>query len=212
MKALIIADSDTLIDFCCDTLKNAGYELIIYHWLLKALDNIEEIAPDIIIIDASSYPRHWKTLVQYTRAISEDKIDFFLFTLSPLSEDEKAKATSLKIKKVFQLNNTDSFVQYFLPKRPKEASREPILSQSNKVDIECLFELEQQGIITGKVSSFDGKTIVFVPDSNIENIDTLSEKKIDNVVIKELADDNIYSTTANILSSDSTSLTMEIAI
>ena len=102
MKALIIADSDTLIDLCCDTLKNAGYELIIYHWLLKALDNIEEIAPDIIIIDASSYPRHWKTLVQYTRAISEDKIDFFLFTLSPLSEDEKAKATSLKIKKVFQ--------------------------------------------------------------------------------------------------------------
>ena len=114
MKALIIADNDAMIDVCFATLKKAGYDLIVYRWLLKALDNIEEIAPNIIIIDAISYPRHWKTLVQYTKAISDDKIDFFLFYNNPIFDDEQKKIDFFGIKSVFTSPTFSDFVEILM--------------------------------------------------------------------------------------------------
>ena len=65
MKALLVADNGLVIDNVSTVLKTAGYDIITYHALLKALDNIEEISPHLIVISTKEYPRHWKTLAQY---------------------------------------------------------------------------------------------------------------------------------------------------
>ena len=64
MKALLVADDEKAINNISEVLKAAGYDTIVYTWLLKALDNIEEIAPHLIIVSTGDYPRHWKTLAQ----------------------------------------------------------------------------------------------------------------------------------------------------
>ena len=47
MKALLIAEEEQTINALTPVIKGAGAEIIVYRWLLKALDNVEEIAPEV---------------------------------------------------------------------------------------------------------------------------------------------------------------------
>lgn len=98
MKALIICDEKSVIEKLDKILCGCGFDTIIYNWLLKALDNIEEISPNFTIISVSDYPRHWKTLVQFINsgiARSSDKV--ILYTPKPLSLEEDKKAQALGV-------------------------------------------------------------------------------------------------------------------
>ena len=53
MKALIISEDESVYSTLDNILKKASYDTIIYKWLLKALDNIEEIRPDLIVVSSS---------------------------------------------------------------------------------------------------------------------------------------------------------------
>ncbi len=102
MKALLIAENEKVIDGITNILANEGYDVIVYRWLLKALDNIEEISPHLIVISAKDYPRHWKTLVQYTASIFKKQMpEIILYANMDFSGDEKNKAKALHIRGVF---------------------------------------------------------------------------------------------------------------
>lgn len=99
MKALIISDKQEIIDTFKSFLSENNYDIIVYRWLLKALDNIEEIQPDMIILSASEYPRHWKTLASFVQSgIGGNAVKVFLYEPEPLSDDDKKKAEQLGIK------------------------------------------------------------------------------------------------------------------
>ena len=98
MKALIINEDTFVTEELSSILKEKNIEIINYSWLLKAMDNIEEIQPDIIITNASEYPRHWKILAQFIKSgIVSKKIFFFLYTPFSLSEIELKKAETLGV-------------------------------------------------------------------------------------------------------------------
>ena len=210
MKALIIADDDNLIDFACPLLKKAGCEIIIYRWLLKALDNIEEIAPDIIVLDASSYPRHWKVVVQYA-ASDEDRRRFFLFCEKPLSSTELQKATYLGIEKIVCLdseNASSEFESCF--SKEKVHTTAPLSKKATKSEqIECIFSIDS-GIITGHSSKFDGQQFVFTPDYKAKIPPKLERTIIRNVIIKKIADDKIIAIKARVKAVCANTLELEI--
>ncbi len=98
MKALVISDKQEIVDSLQSYLKENNFDIIIYRWLLKALDNIEEIHPDIIFVSASEYPRHWKTLASFVKSgIGGNNIKLFLYDPVPLSEEEVKKAHELGV-------------------------------------------------------------------------------------------------------------------
>ena len=102
MKALVVADSDTVIEHVGTVLKTAGYDIITYRTLLKAFDNFEEIAPHLIVISTEAYPRHWKTLAQYaTVPLGAYKPQVILYTGGTLDEEEQKKAEALHIRGCF---------------------------------------------------------------------------------------------------------------
>ena len=102
MKALVVADSDTVIEHVGSVLKTAGYDIITYRTLLKAFDNFEEIAPHLIVISTEAYPRHWKTLAQYaTVPLGAYKPQVILYTGGTLDEEEQKKAAALHIRGCF---------------------------------------------------------------------------------------------------------------
>lgn len=99
MKAIIISDEKQIIESLDNVLVESGFDTIIYRWLLKALDNIEEIRPDVVIVSAKEYPRHWKTLTQFIASgIGGDKTGVFLFTQNSLNPDDLEKAKALGVK------------------------------------------------------------------------------------------------------------------
>lgn len=98
MKALIISDKQNVIDLLNKRLTSEGFDTIIYKWLLKALDNIEEIRPDYIILSAKEYPRHWKTLASFVQSgIGGNDVRFCLYEDEILSSEDKEKAEQLGV-------------------------------------------------------------------------------------------------------------------
>lgn len=98
MKALIISDNQEVINLLSSKLVDYGYDIIVYRWLLKALDNIEEIRPDYIVLSAEEYPRHWKTLASFVQSgIGGNDVKFCLYNTDSLSDDDKKKAEELGV-------------------------------------------------------------------------------------------------------------------
>ena len=98
MKALVISDRSEIIDYVTPLLKEKGFDLIHYRWIIKALDNIEEIQPDIIVLSSMEYPRHWKTLAGFVQSgIGGNNVKMYLYDTNPLSTDDAKKAYDLGI-------------------------------------------------------------------------------------------------------------------
>ena len=96
MKALIISDDETFYLSLEKKISELGYSTILYKWLLKALDNIDEINPDLIVLSAEDYPRHWKVLVQHIEnKIKNKNLRVFLFTNKDFSKEEKKNAVQI---------------------------------------------------------------------------------------------------------------------
>ncbi len=100
MKILIISESSAKLDSYSDFFTKNGFDTICYSWLLKALDNITEIKPDSVVINAIDYPRHWKTLVQYVKSVYENIKSIIIIVEPELDDDELKKIEALG---VFQL-------------------------------------------------------------------------------------------------------------
>ena len=119
MKALIISEDEKVYTSLNQTLVEAGYDTIIYKWLLKALDNIEEIRPDCIVVSSSEYPRHWKTLVQFVKSgIGGEDVKIYLYEPNPISDEDRKKAEILGISDYFE--TLESFKDIMPPKQEIE--------------------------------------------------------------------------------------------
>jgi len=97
MKALIICDECKISSQVNDFLAKQGIDSIIYNWFLKALDNIEEINPDIIIVNGEEFPRHWKIVAQFiTSNLFKKKIPLYIYSAKELSSEDSEKISKLE--------------------------------------------------------------------------------------------------------------------
>lgn len=156
MKALLIADDDTVISKIKSKLTDDGFDVITYKWLVKALDNVEEIAPEVIIISASSYPRHWKTLVQFVQSGIEGFVPkVILYCEREFNEDDEKKSEALNIAGIFNSIDDEGL-----------AELSDILANKESKNCSLIFTNPKNGaFITGKVSKFENNVISFIPDS-----------------------------------------------
>lgn len=98
MKALVISDRKEIIDYVIPLLKANTFDIIHYRWIIKAIDNIEEIQPDLIVLSAEEYPRHWKTLAGFIQSgIGGNDVKVYLYETSPLSKEDEEKAKGLGV-------------------------------------------------------------------------------------------------------------------
>lgn len=108
MKVLLISDDKKNLELLNRELCKNGYETIIYHWLLKALDNMEEISPDFCIVSVPDYPRHWKILAQFVKSgFLRNPCSVILFSPEKFSEEENKKAEALGISGRFESVDED---------------------------------------------------------------------------------------------------------
>lgn len=102
MKALIISDNDEVLTKVDEVFQKNEIDTIVYHWFLKALDNLVEISPDLILISAFDYPRHWKTMVQFLKSeICRKYPVVILFRPADIPHEELKKEEILKIDGIF---------------------------------------------------------------------------------------------------------------
>ncbi len=97
MKVLIITESSEKQAEYSDFFNKNGFDTINYTWLLKALDNVIEIKPDSVIVNAIDYPRHWKTLVQYIQLVHDGIKSIILIVPETIEAEEQKKIDALGV-------------------------------------------------------------------------------------------------------------------
>ena len=169
MKALIISEDESVYTTLDNILKKASYDTIIYKWLLKALDNIEEIRPDLIVVSSSEYPRHWKTLVQFVKSgIGGDDIQIYLYEPNPISAEDEEKAKILGVTGCF--SKFEEFEELVAP--AEEKSKDERLPETVEGPVEkpedtsipntghfMFTHPKSKKFISGKFFDYNGKTL-----------------------------------------------------
>ncbi len=199
MKALLVADNEKAITNISSVLKSAGYDTIVYKWLLKALDNIEEIAPHLIIVSTGDYPRHWKTLAQYaTSGFGDYTPQMILYTDENFSEEEQKKAEALHVRGTFGsvgvegldqlrkiLSKTDDiFSGYLTEEEQKEISIDELIPHKKSEDNVTEKEIEAEENEAQKAASeesFDDLVSKFEETNCENNITDCQEETIDDI-------------------------------
>ena len=67
MKILIISDRDVLREEIEKHFHPLGFDILHYWNPIKAMDNLDETDPDIVLFSAQDFPRHWKPFLTFLR-------------------------------------------------------------------------------------------------------------------------------------------------
>lgn len=130
MVIMIVAEDTALKARFNSFFGNLGYSVIQYNHPLKAMDNISEIEPDVLICSSSDYPRHWKLIVKQIRDTRERDATAVILTVAAQFDSEEAdKAAFLgvnilypeRLETVEDFRELDSRISRY--KTPPERSR-----------------------------------------------------------------------------------------
>lgn len=167
---LVIEDQDTK-ERISHHLSPLGFDFIHYLNPVKALDNIDEINPDLVIFSAEDFPRHWKPFVRLLRAerTKEDAV-FILLTGDNFSTEEASKATVLEVNGMVDTRLEDEeiqhlqdiFARYNVLSEPRSDRRYPG-SWAEGVDF-AFTHPKTFALVTGRITDISLGGLNFLPD------------------------------------------------
>jgi hypothetical protein len=174
MKLLLVLGSDESFDFISQYIKPLGFELIRYHHVLKAMDNIDEINPMAIIVSARDFPRHWKILVQFVRSQrSKDACPIIILKGENFPLDETAKAFFLGVSGLVdedlgspaELDRLQKILSRYIPVEEKRKSDRLYAEPWHRFGF-LLNHPASGASITGEVKTVSATGISFLPSSS----------------------------------------------
>jgi hypothetical protein len=174
MKAMLVMASDKIADLSSYYLRPLGFDIIRYRNPVKAMDNVDEIEPDAIIISAEDFPRHWKPFIQMIRTSHpKEKCIFLLLKGNRFPFDEAAKAVFLGVNGVIHENLKDKtelarfqqVLKRYLALDDMRAAERFVPSIYDRLDF-TFANPDSFAIITGKIESISTRGISFRPDSH----------------------------------------------
>ncbi len=173
MRVLLVALRDDFKNLLNYHLKPVGFEIVHYRDPVKALNNLEELNPDLILFHSGDFPRHWKPLVKLIReSKSKEEIVFILITPKKLDLEEAAKATHLGVNGFVSENLQDKQEIYRLEdlfKRYKSLSDKRKFHRfiPNEYDrLGMLFTHPRKAVlVTGSIKEISIQGATFVPDN-----------------------------------------------
>ena len=165
MKTLIISDDAQFTKTIDSFFTRKGHSTIIYKWLIKAMDNLEEIKPDILIISADEYPRHWKSRVQFMESgIAGKEHTIYLYKKEKIEGEEELKIQKLNIAKVFDNLDSITLNTTFADCFPKTQQAENIENKETTSETENSLIITNPGthnFVYGKYTFINEKAIKF---------------------------------------------------
>ena len=101
MKVMLVSDSAEIKPTIQESFAYHNADVIHYDNPIKAMDNLEEIEPDVVLFAATDFPRHWKPFVTYLRnTFSRREAVFILLINESFDTAEAEKAEHLQVNAV----------------------------------------------------------------------------------------------------------------
>ncbi len=215
MKAILISEVLEPEEKIKPILDKYGFDLIHYRSPLKAMDNLTEISPDALIINAIDFPRHWKVISQHIRWDKpKESVLLILLTDSSFSKQDQDKASESgiqamlptqdnflevlpEIKKVFDKYKTVSVDDSLALKNDAENITSNLDKEKASKDyssrVKCVFvNPNQNTVVTGIVKDITEHYMVFSPDF-IDSTNDMEENSIIDDLILQINANQIIS-------------------
>lgn len=180
MKTVLVIEDQTTKERISRHLTPLGFDFIHYLNPVKALDNIDEINPDLVIFSAEDFPRHWKPFIRLLRAQrSRDEAVFILLTGDMFSADEASKATVLEVNGMVDTRLEDEeiqhlqdiFARYNVLSEPRSDRRYPA-SWTEGIDF-AFTHPKTFALVTGRITDISLGGLNFLPDMPQSTADIL---------------------------------------
>jgi hypothetical protein len=148
-------------------MKPLGYDIIRYRHAVKAMDNIDEVDPQGVIISAKDFPRHWKIIVQLIRnERSRSACPIVLLKGKDFTREERSKAFYLGVNGVVSESLSSTLeigrLQRILDRQVPEAEK-------RKEWLGFVFTHPVDGsIVSGEIKTITGEGLEFQPDRGLD--------------------------------------------
>jgi len=98
MKILLVSERDELKGYIRRNFMPRGAEIIQYYNPIKAMDNLDEVDPDVVLFSAQDFPRHWKPFLIFLRdSRARERCVFVVLTGDEFDHEEADKAQALQV-------------------------------------------------------------------------------------------------------------------
>jgi len=194
MTILVISASTELRTIVQEAIpKQSVLQIIHYRNPVKAMDNVEEIKPSLILFSYSDYPRHWKPFLSYIRAsLSREEAPFVLLSNIEISALETEKIIELEVNSVLlgdigserlQSQLKDALLRFPMV---MERSNSTHWIPQKKDDLSvCLAHPFNLHMITGRLIEVFETGLFFVPDYNTSTKDISDGVTVDFGTLKK---------------------------
>ena len=197
MKILVVAEKDKITEPIKKHLPPLGFDFIFYKNPVKAMDNLYEISPELIIFSAEDFPRHWKPFLKVLREyFTHDKCVFILLKTSYFTLEDAEKSAFLGVNGLVDEDLDEYalidrlkgiFSRYILPRETRRYRRYFVTEYDN---VSFLFNHpETLELIPGKVIEISSKgATILIPEQYVNqfgqgSIIKLCSLKIENKII-----------------------------
>jgi len=192
MKALLIADSDISVRNITRYVKTYGFDTIRYRSALKAIENIEEIAPDAVFISTGDFPRHWKTIVQFIRSDTDkDSTVIILLINDRFTSEDADKAVHIGVQAIItetiDASNDEHKLKEVFARYRHLGTDEAAVVPFERIEERAVFLFSNpvnDTIITGKVDGIGMTEIRFKPDAPSSTADLATGELLDQCSLK----------------------------
>jgi hypothetical protein len=172
MKALLIVEDDAIANIVRFYLRPLGFDILRYRNPLKALDNLEELEPDAILVSARDFPRHWKPLLQVVRrSWAKERCVFILLKGELFPFEEAAKAMYLGVNGVVkedlgdrnELTRFQQILKRYVAIEDSRISDRLIPEKWDRLDF--IFNRPDNGVpVAGRIETISSSGVSFKPD------------------------------------------------
>ncbi|TVR01025.1 MAG: PilZ domain-containing protein [Spirochaetaceae bacterium] len=182
MKVLLVAEREEIREQLERHFTPLGLELIQYWNPIKAMDNIDEIDPDIVLFSARDFPRHWKPFLTFLRNHRTRYTSvFILLKPTDFAFEEASKAQHLGVNGLAEdtFSNRDEvnrlrdlIVRY---KEVRDLRKNKRFVPHPEDRIEFIFSHPRtMQFVTGRVEDISATGLRFIPDrpTIIESIES----------------------------------------
>ena len=204
MKTILAVENTETQQRIEQHLKPLGFDFIAYQNPIKAIDNLDEIDPDLILFSAEDFPRHWKPFLSILRAkkSKEDGI-FILLTGQNFSDEEADKATALDINGMIRTNLEeediltlqDILARYNLLPEIRGDRRYPA-SWMKEIDF-AFTHPYTYSMITGEITDISLGGLSFLPDMPHVTSDILEGEELHDCSLS--IEDHVFSINSKVV-------------
>jgi hypothetical protein len=173
MKIMLVVEKDETQNALEQHLHPRGFEFITYKNPIKAMDNIDEVSPDIVLFSGEDFPRHWKPFLRLLRnSFAKEQTVFILLIGEVFPFEEAAKAAELKANGIlgedFQDKRKMLHIEGLLSryKMIRDNRKGPRYIPDDYDELEFIFtHPETLKLITGVIDDVSTEGVGFTPDS-----------------------------------------------